>query len=126
MPQARPALLANENIPAALVRLLQPGGFDVQAVAELMPMASDRAVLAHTRQHSRSILTFDRDYGELVFARAAPPPPAIIYLRQGPQAVDEYARVITELLFGDSQYWLGHLVVVRGRGVRRRPLPQPI
>ena len=124
---AHPALLlANENIPAPLVRLLQTNGFDVQAVAELMPMASDRAVLFYAHQHGRSILTFDRDYGELVFARAVQPPPAIIYLRQGPQTMAEFARVITQLLTGDAQQWLGHLVVVGGRGVRRRPLPQPV
>jgi len=37
----------------------------------------------------------------------------------------EFARVITQLLTDDLQQWRGHLVVVGGRGVRRRPLPQP-
>ena len=38
-----PALLANENVPAPLVPLLQSRGLTVHAVADIMPMASDRA-----------------------------------------------------------------------------------
>jgi len=40
--------------------------------------------------HGLWVLTFDRGYGELVFARAVPAPPAIVFLRQGPQAVAEF------------------------------------
>ncbi len=76
-----PALLANENVPAPLTTQLRASGLTVSAVAELMPGASDRAVLQHAHQQGLWVLTFDRDYGELVFARAVPPPPAIIYLR---------------------------------------------
>ena len=120
-----PALLANENVPAPLVRLLQSRGLAVHAVADLMPMASDRAVLEHAHRHGLWVLTFDRDYGELVFARAVPAPPAIIYLRQGPQPMAELAQSVAQLLADDAPQLVGHLVVVGGRGVRRRPLPQP-
>lgn len=64
-------LLANENWPQPSLRALQAAGFDVQAVAELMPRASDLKVLQHAAQTGRWVLTFDRDYGELVFARRA-------------------------------------------------------
>ncbi len=120
-----PALLANENVPAPLVRLLQSRGLTVHAVANIMPMASDRAVLEHAHRHGLWVLTFDRDYGELVFARAVPAPPAIIFLRQGPQPMAELAQSVAQLLADDAPQLLGHLVVVGGRGVRRRPLPQP-
>ncbi len=118
-----PPLLANENVPAPLLSLLRASDLTVHAVSELMPMASDRAVLHYAHQQGLWVLTFDRDYGELVFARAVPAPPAIIYLRQGPQPMSSFARSVVQLLTDDAPHLLGHLVVVGGRGVRRRPLP---
>ena len=43
----RPALLANENVPALMVAELRRSGVQVESVAEDMPAVSDRAVIAH-------------------------------------------------------------------------------
>jgi predicted nuclease of predicted toxin-antitoxin system len=115
-------LLANENWPRPALLALRAAGLDIQAVAERMPRASDAEVLRHAAGEGRWVLTFDRDYGELVFARAVAPPPAIVYLRQGDYAPDWPARVVLELL-NRADWVTGHLVVVAGRGLRRRPLP---
>lgn len=115
-------LLANENWPRPALLALRAAGLDVQAVAERMPGASDAAVLRHAAVEGRWVLTFDRDYGELVFARAVPPPRAIVYLRQGAYPPDWPARAVLELL-SRADWVEGHLVVVSGRAVRRRPLP---
>lgn len=115
-------LLANENWPRPALVALRANGLDVQSVAESMAGASDTEVLRYAAAEDRWVLTFDRDYGELVFARAVPPPPAIIYLRQGAYAPDWPAGVVLELL--TQAAWVsGHLVVVTGRSLRRRPLP---
>ncbi|MBS0305078.1 MAG: DUF5615 family PIN-like protein [Proteobacteria bacterium] len=115
-------LLANENWPRPALSALRAAGLDIQAVAERMPGASDAEVLRHAAAQGRWVLTFDRDYGELVFARSVPPPPAIVYLRQGAYAPDWPARVVLDLLLRVD--WVsGHLVVVDGRSVRRRALP---
>ena len=58
---AAPAWLANENVPAPLVRLLREQGLVVHAVTELMPSASDTAVLRHAHAQGLWLLTFDRD-----------------------------------------------------------------
>jgi predicted nuclease of predicted toxin-antitoxin system len=118
------ALLANENWPRPALLALRAAGLDVQAVAEAMPGAADAQVLKQAAAQGRWVLTFDRDYGELVFARRVPPPPAIIYLRQGPFAPDWPAQVVLELL-PRADWASGHLVVVTGRALRRRPLPTP-
>lgn len=119
---AHPEFLANENVPAPLVRLLREQGLMVHAVGELMSSASDRSVLQHAHANGLWLLTFDRDYGEHVFARKAPPPPAIVYLRQGPQPMESVVVTILALLV-NTERLRGHLVVVEGRRVRRRPLP---
>ncbi len=72
-----PRLLANENFPRPALLALRQAGADVEAVAELMPGATDTQVLLHAAAGARWVLTFDRDYGELVFARTVPPPPAL-------------------------------------------------
>ena len=119
-----PPLLADENWPRPALLALRAAGLNVQSVAELMPRASDAEVLRHAAAAGRWVLTFDRDYGELVFARAAPPPPAIVYLRQGAYAPEWPARILLDLL--PQVDWVhGHLVVVSGRSVRRRALPTP-
>jgi predicted nuclease of predicted toxin-antitoxin system len=117
-------LLADENFPRPALLALRAAGVSIEAVAEIMPGASDRAVLQHAATTNRWLLTFDRDYGELVFLRAVPPPPAIVYLRMGPYAPDWPAQVVLWLL-KRPEFVRGHLVVVSGRTVRRRPLPQP-
>ncbi len=115
-------LLSNENWPRPALLALRAAGLDVLAVAESMPGASDTEVLSHAAEEHRWVLTFDRDYGELVFARAVPPPPAIVYLRQGSYAPEWPAQVVLELL-PRAEWVNGHLVVVSGRTLRRRAMP---
>lgn len=117
-----PALLANENVPAPTLRVLREAGVSVAWVAELMPRASDRDVLAYAHTHALWVLTFDRDYGELVFARQVAAPPAILFVRQQPQPADALGHAILAVL-RDASFIQGHLVVVDGRRLRRRPLP---
>ena len=47
-----------------------------------------------------------------------------MYLRQGPQPMTSYVATVLTLL-ADAELLKGHLVVVDGRRVRRRPLPPP-
>jgi predicted nuclease of predicted toxin-antitoxin system len=115
-------LLVNENWPRPALLALRAAGADVQAVAECMPRASDSEVLRHASVEGHWVLTFDRDYGGLVFARAVPPPPAIVYLRQGAYAPKWPARVVLNVL-PRAEWAAGHLVVVAGRALRRRRLP---
>lgn len=115
-------LLANENFPRPALLALRTAGVDVESVADIMPGASDTRVLAHAAQSGRWIVTFDRDYGELVFARKVTPPPAIVYLRQGSYAPQWPAEAVLSVL-AQPAFAAGHLVVVDGRSLRRRPLP---
>jgi predicted nuclease of predicted toxin-antitoxin system len=59
--------LANENVPLATVRRLQEEGFDVVAVSTDFPSISDESVILFASIDNRVIITFDRDYGELIF-----------------------------------------------------------
>jgi predicted nuclease of predicted toxin-antitoxin system len=115
-------LLANENWPHPALLVLRAAGLDIQAVAERMPGATDKQVLCCAAAERRWVLTFDRDYGELVFSLAAPPPLAIVYFRQGSFAPAWPGHAVLELL-PRADWVAGHLVVVSGRGLRRKQLP---
>jgi len=58
--------LANENFMTAGVRLLRAAGLDVTFVAEDAPSIKDWQVMEIAISTNRTILTHDRDYGELV------------------------------------------------------------
>jgi len=68
-------------------------------------------------------VTFDRDYGELVFSRRLPPPPAIILLRETHYRPSEPAEWLAALLL-TPQRFDGQFVVFSRRAVRSRPLLQ--
>lgn len=118
----KPPMLVNETWPRPALLRLRAAGLDVQSLSELMPRASDAEVLRHAAAQGRWVLTFDRDYGELVFARAVPPPPATVYLRQGPYTPEWPAEAVLQPLH-QADWVSGHLVVVSGRALRRRALP---
>jgi predicted nuclease of predicted toxin-antitoxin system len=83
------ALLADENFPLSVVNGLIAAGYDVLAVARINPGIDDRAVLDLARETARSLLTFDSDFGDLVFSHRALPPPAILYFRIHPIVADD-------------------------------------
>lgn len=115
-------LLANENFPGPAIRMLREQGVDVAWVSEDMSSENDTRVLARARAEGRWLLTYDRDYGELVFSRKMPPPRAVIYLRQEPYPPSRPAGLILELMAQPEQVE-GLFLVVTERSVRTRHLP---
>ena len=59
-------LLANENFPLASIKLLSEAGFDIQGVGVDYPGITDIEVIDYAQSENRTIITFDRDYGELI------------------------------------------------------------
>jgi predicted nuclease of predicted toxin-antitoxin system len=116
-------LLANENFPGPAVRLLREKGADIAWASESMASAPDVEVLARARAECRWLLTYDRDYGELVFSRGLRPPRAIVYLRQEPYPPTRPAELILQLM-AEPERVAGLFLVVSERSIRIRHLPQ--
>ncbi|MDZ7753961.1 MAG: DUF5615 family PIN-like protein [Gammaproteobacteria bacterium] len=91
-------LLANENIPIASVSALREAGYDILSITEEAPGLSDEAVLRRAQVEERIVLTFDRDYGELLFRKRLPAPAGVVYLRFLPahprEAFEHFQRLI--------------------------------
>ena len=113
---------ANENIPLASVRLLRAANLDVAAIIEDMPGASDNAVLARAASEHLVILSFDRDYGELIYRRKLPIPAGVAYFRFDPATPGEPAEHLLQLLSMPSIALEGFFTVVDRDRFRQRPL----
>lgn len=60
-------LLADESVDQPVVTRWRQDGHDVVAVAEIEPSIADATVLARANDSGASLLTSDKDFGELVF-----------------------------------------------------------
>ncbi len=116
--------LADENVPAASLARLRRAGWDVEGVAERAPGADDATVLALAASEGRMVVTFDRDFGNLVFNAGAAVrlPPAVVYLRFVPAWPEEPAELLLALAAQEPDL-AGRFVVLDRDRYRRRPLP---
>lgn len=111
-------VLANENIPKALVEALWRRGHDVAWVVALMPGATDDAVLRRAAAEARICLTLDKDFGELAARTPAAAKHGVVPLRVPAHRAEAAAR-IADILHGRDD-WAGHLAVIEPGRLRMR------
>lgn len=112
--------LANENIPFATILYLKAKGFDITSIGVDFPGIQDKIVLALAQEQGRTILTFDRDYGELIFKLQIKPANGVIYFRLDEFAPDEPGKIVEKLMLGDEPSFQNTLTVIDKNGVRQR------
>ena len=113
-------LLLDENMPRSAAVELTRVGHDVLSVSDAQASADDRRVLALAREGGRVLVTFDADFGSLVYQQGEPAPQAILYLRMHPVDGAVAASLVLQALAEPVQ---GQFVVWTREGLRRRPLP---
>jgi hypothetical protein len=90
--------LANENFPLPSIRLLRKAGLGVDSIAETIPGISDQEVISQATLTGAVILTFDKDYGEIIFKLAATPPPGVVYFRHKSSSPLAAGEVLLKLI----------------------------
>jgi predicted nuclease of predicted toxin-antitoxin system len=65
-------LLADENIASTTIEELRLLGHDVLSAKESMRSEPDIAILARAQSENRTVLTLDKDFGELAFRSKLP------------------------------------------------------
>jgi predicted nuclease of predicted toxin-antitoxin system len=73
--------LADENFPGEAIRQLEKGGHDVVWVRSIAPGIPDADIVAWAARESRIVLTFDKDFGELVWSAGLPMSSGIVLFR---------------------------------------------
>jgi predicted nuclease of predicted toxin-antitoxin system len=114
--------LLDENIPVTVLKSLEKSGFDAVSVLQYEGLKSDLEIIKTAAREKRIIITYDRDFGELVF-KAGHKSYGIIYLRFEPFNPQIVSRQISILLEEKSIKFQRSFVVLEKDKVRVRPLP---
>jgi predicted nuclease of predicted toxin-antitoxin system len=114
--------IADENFPLPSVNKLRSAGHDVVAIITDSPGAADEEILARATKEARIVLTFDRDFGELVYRLRLPSPHGIVYFRFNPATPTEPAEYLLKLMDEQELSLEQRFTVADRRQVRQRPL----
>ncbi|MBC7945435.1 MAG: DUF5615 family PIN-like protein [Burkholderiales bacterium] len=110
-----------------MIRALRAAGHQVIAIVEEAAGLDDAAVLSRAHGTDAVLLTFDRDYGELIFKKLHPHPRSLIYLRSFPASPQELTDLIVRLVDGGIAGDVdGYLIVWTREGIRKRLFPSRV
>ncbi len=113
--------LADENFPLHALDVLRQNGFDVSSIREIQPGASDEWVLSLCAAEGRTLITLDKDFGDLAFQRRLLAEFGILLFRVTPQDPAEIARLTLDALrYRDD--WSGLFAVITRKSIRTRSL----
>jgi predicted nuclease of predicted toxin-antitoxin system len=113
--------LADENFPRPALEAVRKAGWDVVSIAEQCPGVPDEDVAALCAAQERILLTFDKDFGELVFRRGLPAGSGVVLFRVTPDSPEDAAALALALVQSQSDLAGSFCVVTRNR-IRIRAL----
>lgn len=113
-------VLANENFPLKSILYLRSMGFDISSIGTENPSIQDYAVMNIAINENRTILTFDKDYGELIFKHNYRPQNGVLYLRLDAYEADEPGKLVAELIKKKDFSFESALTVLGRNGIRQR------
>ena len=114
-------ILADENIPKLVVIALRERGHDVAWGSEGSRGVRDTEVLARSVTEQRLLITFDKDFGELVWKYGQKASCGVLLFRIGLLSPEDAAQTIVNIIEGRDD-WQGHFSVVDDTQIRMIPL----
>jgi predicted nuclease of predicted toxin-antitoxin system len=113
--------LANENVPTEAIDLARQNGIDVTAMREIGPGSDDDKVLALSVNEGRILVTFDKDFGDMVFHQGKQASAGVILLRPRLRDGNYLAQFMLGVL-SQPVAWEGCFSVAREGQLRVVPL----
>lgn len=113
--------LADDNIPLDVVKKLK-SNIDIEPVSESGKRLEDEEILLLAKDKGRVIITFDKDYGELLF-RHKKESNGVILLRVIPKSPDYIYSVLKKVINLEVDFTKTFCVVEIGR-VRMIPIKE--
>lgn len=104
-------LLADESVEYPVVKALKEKGFDVVYVADFIPGSRDEDVFNHAVKEGRTLLTADKDFGELSFRMKRVSKGVILYRVCGMPNIEK-AKLVVEALVAHLQEAENHFTVI--------------
>lgn len=112
--------LANENFPRPSTLILRDRGFKVKSIQEDNPGISDEEVMNIALGLNLIILTFDSDYGELIFRYSKDNPPSVVFFREKGNAPEFAALSLISLLSNAEIILTNAFTVIEANNLRQR------
>jgi len=101
---------------------LREAGQRVASIIQEAPGCRDEDVLSRACNEKLVILTFDRDYGELIYLHQNLTPTGVVYFRFGPAAPSEPAEILMKIIDKGDLSLIGKFTVIERGRVRQRAL----
>ena len=113
-------LLADENVDRPIVERLRQSGYQVKAIAEIAPGATDEEVLSIALRERAVLLTADKDFGEIVFHQRKTLQ-GVILIRLSGLPPSQKAEVVAMALERHGAKMEQAFTVITPKAVRVRP-----
>lgn len=110
-------LIADENIPLKVVEKLRKENVGLESIIEIQPGMVDEEIARLSAQKNAVIITFDTDFGEIIFKKLIKPF-GVILLRIPPKSVDYIFSYLKWFLTESGIEIENKLVVVREDRIR--------
>lgn len=112
--------LANENFPRPSIKLLREKGLIVKSIQEELSGIPDEKVMDLATEMNLIILTFDSDYGEIIFKYKRSNPPTVIYFRNKGNNPLFAGHILLKILSNSSISLTDSFIVVEEQNIRQR------
>ena len=116
--------LADENFRVEITNANRQAEHDLAWVGDLSPGIADEGVVALAVETGRTILTFDKDFGNLTFQHGVSIPAGVLLFRALADSPTRSASAIVDLL-ASHRDWAGYFTVVDNNRIRMSRLPKP-
>jgi len=114
--------LADENFPLLSIRLLREANHHVVSIIQEAPGSKDEDILKRSHVEDLIILTFDRDYGELIYRHRASLPAGVVYFRFAPATPSEPDEILLNILAQEIPSLSGRFTIIERGRIRQRAL----
>ncbi|WP_425393126.1 DUF5615 family PIN-like protein [Ekhidna sp.] len=113
-------ILSERKCSIASVNHLKSKGFDITSIGVDDSGISDEYVMKTAMEQDRTIITYDSDYGELIFKHGFKPNAGIIFIRQQPADPLETAKIVDRLTSNSNLSFERTLTVVDSNSLRQK------
>ena len=112
--------LANENFPQPSIAILRENGYTVKSIQDDFQGMADEGVIQLALEKNLIILTFDKDYGELIFRYAKNNLPSVVFFRNKGSNPEFAGLSLINLLTKTHIIFSGAFTVIEDRNIRQR------
>lgn len=112
--------LANENFPFPSIKILESNGHFVRSISREFQGISDLEVIEIAVKNRLIILTFDKDYGEIIFKSKINNPPPVVFFRYKGTSTEFAGKTLCSLINDNRITFENCLTVIEENNIRQR------